>query len=171
MALELDNYILGESDDTIRVDSSDDCRAATLALTQQAQRSLEIFSHTLDQRVYNNQDLYSAVLRLATCSRYSLIRIIVKDSTDAVKRGSRLVDLSHRLSSRVQIYTPPVEYRDYSEEFVIADDVGLLHRRLATRYQGDLCFYEPQKSRQLKKFFDDCWEKSAPNPSLRRLHL
>lgn len=171
MSLALDNYILGESDETLKVDSSDECGEAVLALTRQAKRSLDIFSHTLERRVYNSQALYTAALQLATYSRYSQIRIILKDATHAIKDGSRLVELSQRLSSRVQIRTPPVEYRDVSEEFVIADDVGLLHRKLASRYEGELCFYEPLKCRQLKKFFDECWEKSAPDPNLRRLHL
>lgn len=171
MALQLDDYILGESDELLMLDSSEDCSAAVLALTQQAKRSLDIFSHSLDRRVYNGQALYSAALKLATYSRYSQIRIILKDSTDAVKRGSRLVELSHRLSSRVLMRKPPVEYRDFAEEFVIADDVGLLRRKLATRYAGEFSFYEPLTCRQLKKFFDECWEKSAPDPDLRRLHL
>lgn len=171
MAVALENYILGESDETLRVDSSEDCNAAVFALIHQAKRSLDIFTHTLDRRVYNSQALYTAALKLATHSRYSQIRIIVKDSTDAVKGGSRLVELSHRLSSRVLIRKPPLEYRDFSEEFVIADDVGLLQRKLASRYEGELSFYEPLKSRQLKKFFNECWEKSAPDPDLRRLYL
>ena len=171
MSLELDNYILGESDEAIKVYSSDECSEATLALIQQAKRSLDIYSHTLDRRVYNTQAIYTAALKLATYSRYSQLRIIIKDSTDAVKRGSRLVELNHRLSSRVLIRKPPIEYRDFSEEFVIADEIGLLHRPLATRYKGELCFYEPLKARQLRKFFDECWEKSAPDSDLRRLYL
>lgn len=140
MSLELDNFILGESDETIKVDSSDQCSEAILALIQQSKRSLDIFSHTLDHRIYNSQAIYTAALKLATYSRYSQIRIIIKDSTDVVKRGSRLVELSHRLSSRVFIRNPPIEYRDFSEELVIADEVGLLQRKLATRYEGELCF-------------------------------
>ena len=171
MPIMLDDYILGENDESIRIDSSEDCSKAVLALTRQANRSLTIFTHALDRRIYNSQDIYAAALKLATHSRYSQIRIIIKDSTDAVKRGSRLVELSHRLSSRVHFRTPPMEYRDFSEEFVIVDEIGLLHRRLATRYDADLSFYEPKKSRQLQKFFNDCWEKSAQDPNLRQLHL
>jgi len=171
MPVMLDDYILGESDESIRLDSSQDCSEAVLALVRQANRSLTIFSHKLDRRIYNSQSLYSAALKLASLSRHSQIRIIVKDSTDAVKRGSRLVELSHRLSSRVHFRTPPTEYRDFSEEFVIVDEIGLLHRRLASRYDTELSFYEPKKSRQLQKFFNECWEKSAQDPNLRQLHL
>ncbi len=171
MSVVLDEYILGESDASIKIDSSQDCSEAVLALTRQANRSLTIFTHTLDRRIYNSQSIYSVALKLASRSRHSQIRIIIKDSTDAVKRGSRLVELSHRLSSRVHFRTPPTEYRDFSEEFVIVDEIGLLHRRLASRYDAELSFYDPKKSRQLQKFFDECWEKSAQDPNLRQLHL
>lgn len=171
MTLALENLILGESDTTLRTESSDDCGAAVITLAAQAQRSLEIFSHTLDRRIYNSQAFYEAALRLASRSRHSRLRIILKDSTDVVKRGSRLVELYHRLSSRVEIRTPPLEYRDVAEEFLLADSTGLLQRKLATRYEGEVCFSDAVRCRQLKKFFDDCWEKSAPDPALRRLHL
>ncbi|HHJ80054.1 MAG TPA: hypothetical protein ENJ65_00305 [Candidatus Tenderia electrophaga] len=171
MPITLDDYILGESNETIRIDSSQDCSEAVLALTRQANRSLSIFTHKLDRRVYNSLDIYSAALKLASRSRHSQIRIIIKDTTDVVKRGSRLVELGHRLSSRVQFRTPPTEYRDFNEEFVIVDEIGLLHRRLASRYDADLSFCEPKNSRQLQKYFDECWEKSAQDPNLRQLHL
>lgn len=171
MSLTLDNYILGETSNTIKIDSSEDVSDGVLALIKQSKRSIDIFSHSLDRRVYNSQTIYSAALKLATYSRYSQIRIILKESNDAVKLGSRLVELSQRLSSRVFIRKPPIEYRDHNQEFLIADDIGLIHRNLATRYESELCFYEPLKCRQLKKFFDECWEKSAPDPDLRRLHL
>ncbi len=171
MTLALDNYILGESDDTIKIDSSENVSEAALALITQSKRSIDIFSHSLERRIYNSQAIYSAALKLATRSRYSQIRIILKESNDVVKLGSRLVELSQRLSSRVLIRKPPVEYRDHNEEFLIADDVGLLHRPVATRYEGGLSFYEPLRCRQLKKFFDECWEKSSQDADLRRLHL
>jgi len=171
MSILLDNYILGESDESIKLDSSDACSEAVLCLARQAKRSLDIYTHKLDRRIYNSLAIYSAALKLATHSRYSQVRILIKDSTDAVKRGSRLVELNHRLSSRVHIRKPPMEYRDFSEEFVIVDEIGLLRRRIASRYEADLSFYEPKASRQLSKFFDECWEKSASDPDLRRLHL
>ncbi len=171
MSVMLDEYILGESDESIKIDSSQDCSEAVLALTRQANRSLTIFTHTLDRRIYNSQGIYAAALKLASHSRHSQIRIIIKDATDAVKRGSRLVELNHRLSSRVHFRVPPTEYREFSEEFVIVDAIGLLHRRLASRYDAELSFYAPKKSRQLQKFFNECWEKSAQDPNLRQLHL
>lgn len=171
MALNLSQLTLGSSTDVLQSTSSDDVREAVTILTAQAKRSLIIFSHHLDHKIYNQQPLCDAILKLATSSRYAMVRIIVQDSSSIVKQGSRLVELSHRISSRLQIRKPPIEYKDNTEEFVIADDSGLVHRRLADRYEGEICFHAPLKCRQLLKYYDDCWEKSGADPDLRRLFL
>jgi hypothetical protein len=171
MALELKDLILGESSDTLHTSSSEEVAEGTLALTLQARRSLNIFTQHLDHRIYNSEELYDAVLKLATRSRYSLVRILIQDSMPVAKSGNRLVELSYRISSRVQIRKPPVEHEDFKEEFVIADGCGLMRRTNPNRYEGELCFNAAMKVRQLDKFFDDCWEHSAADPQLRRLHL
>ena len=171
MPHSLDTLILGESDDIIQADGHEDIYNGILKLSQQCRRQLDIFSHTLERRIYNSEQLQQAILKLATRSRHSQIRIIVKNSNDMIRRGSRLVNLSHRLGSRIQFRIPPIEYRDYIEEFVIADNIGSVHRPIASRYEGSICFKQETQTRRLSKFFDECWSKSAGDPNLRRLDI
>ncbi len=171
MALSTDNLILGESDQLLATQSSAEVREATVALAQQARRTLDIFSQQLDPRIYDNQAFVQALKSLATYSRHSLIRILIKDSTPVVKQGSRVVQLSYRISSRIQIRKPPTEYHDMAEEFFIADKKGLLHRRTGMRYEGELNFNAAVQSRRLLRLFDECWEKSGADPELRHLVL
>lgn len=171
MTIDIEKLNLGESSDLIHADTYEAISAHLIALTQQCQRHLDIFTHTLDRRIYNNEALYEAILKLATRSRYSQIRIIIKDSTDLVRRGSRLMNLSQRISSRMQFRNPPTEYRDYVEEFIVADNIGLIHRPIASRYDAHICFNEPSKARQFNKFFEECWLKSSRDPNLRRLDI
>jgi len=171
MAVELEKQILGESMELQRVEMLEDISDALLEMTQQCQRRLDIFSHTLDRRIYNSEALYQAVLKLATRSRYSQIRIIIKDTTNVVKHGNRLVTLAQRVSSRMEFRTPPVEYRDHPEEFAIIDGTGIVYRPIATRYEADIAFHAPLKAGQLNKFFEECWRKSGPDPNLRRLAI
>ena len=171
MSIELTEYTLGETGDPVELNSSEDVAAATLDIAQKASRSFDIFTHHLDHRIYNSKALYEAELKLATYSRHSLVRILVKDSTDVVKRGNRLVELSYRISSRVQIRKPPMEYQEENNEFVIADKCGLLLRRNPSRFEGELDYNSTLQARQLQKFFNECWEHSATDPELRRLHL
>ncbi len=171
MTLTIDHLVLGETNQSVPTQSSEEVREATLALTRQTRRTLDIFTQQLDQRIYNNQDFTEALKALATDNRHSLIRILIQDSIPVVKQGSRVVQLSYRISSRIQLRKPPIEYRDAAEEFLIADRKGLMYRKLGHRYEGELNFNEAVRSRRLLKFFDECWEKSGTDPELRRLVL
>lgn len=171
MPLLLNGLVLGESDTPLTTDSSEEVAEATLALTQQAHRSLYIFTQQLDHRVYNSIELYDAVLKLATRSRHSRVRILIKDSSAVTQSSNRLVELSYRISSRLLIRKTAEEQQEFNEEFVIADGCGLMRRTQPLRYEGELCFNAAIKARQLSRLFDECWEQSAADPQLRRLHI
>ena len=99
------------------------------------------------------------------------VHILLQDGRSAVQNGNRLIELSRRLSSRIQIRRPPAQYRGYSETFLLADDAGFLHRPLYTRYEGNASFNNPGITRRLKQYFLQVWEHSQPDTEMRRLHL
>jgi len=167
----LENFELGKTDTRIALDTSDDNRIAALALAQQAQRTIRIFTRDLEALVYNTQEFIVAVTGLASLGQYSHVLILIQDSTYVVKNGHRLVELAYRLSSKIKLRKPCYEYRNYNEAFLVADKDGLIHRRLADRYEGTASFHNPMEARKLAKFFDEVWEKSEPDPELRRLYL
>jgi hypothetical protein len=53
----------------------------------------------------------------------------------------------------------------------VADETGLVFRKQAHRYEGIVNFNDRGRCRQVLSDFNDSWEKSAPDPELRRLHL
>ena len=167
----IENFKLGETADQVPLEGSEDNRIAALALARQAERSLRIFTRDLEATVYNTLDFVEAVTKLATLSQYSMIHILIQDSTNVVKNGHRLVDLAYRLSSKIKLRKPCDEYRNYNEAFLIVDETGLMHKKLADRYEGMVNFNDSLEARNLAKFFDEVWEKSDPDPELRRLHL
>lgn len=171
MAVDLSQYTLGEHNETIRIEESSEVFAATLEMAKQAKRSIDIFTQQLDRRIYDDKTLYDAVLKLATSSRHALVRILIQDSTPVAKQGNRLVELSYRISSRIQIRKPATQFQDFREELCIVDGRGLIQRRNPKRYESEVCFDAPMKSRQLLKYFDECWDQSATDPELRRLSL
>ena len=109
--------------------------------------------------------------QLALRSRHSRIRVLVKDSHRAVKDGHRLVELARHLSSFIEIRKAHEDARDAAEAFLIADGIGTLHRTLASRFEGTVNFRAPLHARRLAQWFTEVWERSAPDPELRRLHL
>lgn len=162
---------LGESPQLLTMGSSEDNRDIALSLASQAQKSLCILSRDLERAIYNTAEFTAALTRLAASSRYSMIRILLQDSSDVVHRSHRLVDLSRRLSSSIHIRQPHEEHRGVTQAFLVADDTGYMRRVIAGRYEGTASFNAPGEARELMQLFELMWEKSAPDPELRRLHL
>ena len=165
------HYRLGEMQQPLDVSTSAENREIALSLASQAQKSLCILTRDLEHAVYNSPDFAEALTRLAVLSRYTTIRILLHDSTAVVRRTHRLVDLSHRLSSSIHIHQPHEEHRNITQAFLVADETGYLRRVLSSRYEGTACFHAPAEARELAQLFDRIWEKSAPDPELRRLYL
>jgi len=167
----IEDLILGESSGALALETKEQHRAAILNLTRQAKRTLDIFTRDLDPPIYNDPAFIEALTALALRSRYSQIRILVQDSGRAIKEGHRLFELSQRLSSFIQLRRPNQDYKDYNEAFCIADERGVLHRRVADRYEGTVDFNAPLEAQKLNAFFNMVWEKAELDPNLRRLHI
>jgi hypothetical protein len=166
-----DQYQLGITDAELRLDTSAHNRTAALALAEQAKRTLHIFTRDLDSPVYDQAPFIQAVSALATRSRYSRILILVQNTERAVKDGHRLIELSRRLSSFVTLRKPHSDFREYNQTFLIADEVGLLRRPIADRYNGTLNFKAPLACREYLEFFNQVWERSEADPDLRQLFI
>src|SRR3569623_653391 len=149
----IDDFNLDETSTPLSLETSEDNRAAALRLVQQARRSLDIYSRDLDKAIQG------------------AVRILVKDSSRAVKYGHRLIPLCQRLTSFIEIRRPPEEYRDYNEAFMVVDRLGYLHRKLADRYEGTAYFNAGHEARRLLIFFEEVWRASTSDPNLRRLYL
>jgi len=169
--MDLDRYKLGETAETLAIETLGDCAAVSTALAEQARRSLHIFSRDLDARLYDTEPFLAAVRQLAIGGRFSEVRILVQGTDHAVKNGHRLIELSRHLSSYIQIRAVHREYRDYNQAFLVADHAGFLHRGLADRFEAKANFYDPLEARELIRFFTKVWEASSRDPELQRLHL
>jgi hypothetical protein len=162
---------LGVDDRETDLATSEDHRAAALAMAQQACRYVDVFTRDLEPTVYNNADFVEAVARLARRSPHTYIRVLIQDSQMVVKSGHRLVELSRRLSSHFEVRKPHEDYKDYNEAFLVADGRGVIHKRFADRHEGTANFNAPRRARDLTAFFDEVWERSEPDPELRRLYI
>lgn len=169
--MDYSTHTLGETAATSAIETLDDCRAACLALTRQAGRTVHIFSRDLDPRLYDSEEFCAAARQLAISSRFSEIRVLVQDTDRAVKHGHRLVELSRTLTSSLHIRAVDGEFRNYNEAFLVADEVGFVHRTRADRFEGKVTFYNPVAAHELLRHFVKVWEASSPDPQLLRLHI
>ncbi|MDE1886895.1 MAG: acyltransferase [Gammaproteobacteria bacterium] len=151
--------------------SSGDCRQAALQLANQARRSLALFSRDLEPVIYDTADFVAAVQQLALRSRYSHIRMLVIDPQLAVSDGHRLIELTRRLSSYMEIRRPSEDHAKLAEAFLISDDTGLMFRPLASRFEGFADPDDPSQARNRLRQFDEIWEAAEPEQEFRRLGL
>jgi len=168
--IDFSNFVLGETSDHVDLDSSDDQRGAAIALVRQARRSIHIFSRDLDKKIYDYLPFLEAVQETAVTHR-GLIRILVKDSGKAVKYGHRLIQLSQRLTSFIEIRKVAEDFKEYNEAYLVADETGYVHRRHADRFEGTVRFSAAKEAHELIVFFNEVWRTSAPDPDLQRIYL
>ncbi len=167
----LSGFKLGETPDTIEVDTSTALRMIVQHMTMQATRSINIFTRQLDAMLYDNQPFIDALTALARHSKYATIQILAQDSMPAVKNGHRLIQLGQQLSSYVQIRKVHNDYRNYNHAFLVADAKGVIFREFADRYEAEIDYNKPVRARELFDFFSSVWASSEPDPQVRRLNI
>ena len=162
---------LGISDMEIELLARSDTLHATDLMLGQTQSTLEIFSRELDPELYDRQDFLDAVKQLCLRNRKARIRVLLQDPQPVVKRSHRLIELSRRLSSSIEIRQPNPDYSRYNEAFMIADECGLVHFPLADQFEGTSNFYNPVEARRKLDYFNEVWERSESPAEFRRLHI
>jgi predicted GNAT family N-acyltransferase len=168
---DLQEQKLGESRGLLSLRSRDDNREPVVRMVQQGQRSLYLFSPNLDPRIFNTPEFIEAVKQLALANTRSKVYILIIDPSAVVSRGHRIVELARRLSSHIFIHRADEEDHDRIDSFMIVDEVGLVRRAHNDRFEGAAEFNNPGEARLLLKTFNEAWERSQPEPELRRLHL
>jgi hypothetical protein len=167
----INNYILGESSEDLTVSTSQENRDIAIQMATQAARTLCIASRSLDAPIYNNSQFCQAIQDLATRSKYSRIRMLLRDVTPILQEGHCLLDLTRRLTSFMEIRCYGPDHSGFNEAFITVDGQGYIHRMLSDRYEGTANFYAPFKVKGLNKVFQEMWDNSVTDTSLRRLHI
>lgn len=164
-------YILGENNTDIPIDTSEDNHAAALRLVSQGGRSLDIFSRDLEARIYDNMEFADAVRSLAIKTRDLHVRILVIDPDFIIKHGHRLVELARRLTSHMEIRKVHEDYCNNPEAYLVVDNRGLLHRKLASRYEAVVNFNNPMTATELHNQFSEIWDRSKQYMDFKRLYI
>ena len=169
--IRLQDQILGESNHLLKLSTALEFSEAALLLAQQAKRSIQIFSHDLEGPVYNHDAFVSALTKVAHYHRISAVQILVRDTSPAVQEGHRLIAMCQQFSSDVQIRRIADDYKNNTEEFLIADQVGFLFRNEHDRYLGKVNFNDAREAGKLLRLFEEAWERGASASEVRRLYI
>lgn len=144
---------------------------ATLALIQCARHDLCLYTRDLDPVIYAAPAVVDAIRKVALSGRGAQVRILIQDPARAVRDGLRLLELSQRLSSLIHLRQPAAEDLQYAAAFALNDAGSFLYRTFGDRFEAEGDLYYPPRRDELKRYFDEVWERAEQPPELRRLSL
>jgi len=169
--LDIASMQLGIDDLEFALGSREQVRSMALTLTQQTRRELLLYTDDLEPDIFDQQAFLDAANDLVRQHQDARIRILLENSRKTVQQGHRLIELSRRRSSQIQIRRPPVQYRNHGKTFLLCDETGYYFRPLASRYEGTGNFNNPGQAAVHKKLFMEVWDQSQADGEMRRLHL
>lgn len=142
-----------------------------LALLEQTRRRARLFTHDLESRLYDRNEILDAISRVARQSRFARVEVLVFDPRPAIRDGHRLIELARRLSSFIELRQVHDDYQQDPTAFALFDDRGLLYRSQHALLNGFADYNAPNACQEKHKYFQEVWEKSSPVQEFRRLYL
>lgn len=164
-------FVLGQHDALQRFAKPEEARPHALALLQQAQRSLNLYTPDLEAWLYHHSSIQTACTRFLLANPRNRLRILIRDVTRPVKEGHRLLNLVRRLSSNSQIRRLNPDHASEECAYLLADDRGLLMRPELDSFAGYALYNDPGRCRLRQVQFDQAWDQSVSDPDLRSFLL
>lgn len=155
----------------LQLHNAEQNQLASVALTKQARRYLDIVSHNLDRKIYDNEEFSDAVKVLATSNPKAKIRLLIHDSETIVKQGHRLIELARRLSSYIEIRIQGKRFKEFNEAWLIVDSKAWIQRPFSDTYVANIDYSAARQLKETSKIFDDMWNEASNDPNLRRLNI
>ena len=172
MEFEWQDLQLGETSGPHVIDGIEQIGQASLLLAQQTSRVLLIRANTLRQQIYERPAFVEAVKQLAIRNSRTKIRILVSDIEPIKKNGHRLVELTQRLSSSIEIRVGAKDWAGDTRSFMLADECGyVLRPRWFDLHGCTVDFNNRYEAKKLGEFFQEVWDQSQADSNLRQLSL
>ncbi len=140
-------------------------------LAARGRRSLDILSQDLDPLIYDRPEFVEALRGLSLESRFSRIRLLLRDPDRLQKEGHHLLSLYRRLPSRVFMRQAHPDYAENTDEFMIVDGTAYLYRQSHERFDATADFNDKRKAELYRRQFEEIWEKSEADYQLRELKI
>jgi predicted GNAT family N-acyltransferase len=156
----------------VQFDGDGDARDVLLRVIETATRSVEIFSPLLDQSLFGDDDCVELLSEFARRAPRALVRILIVDSKLIVARGHPLLELTRRLTSKIEMRKVPDNYPvDERRSFVVADGQAVWWLPDHTVPTGWADLHNPVQARRVLDEFERLCERGIDDPDLRLLNL
>jgi len=172
LTLDIETRLLGQTNGLLRLDEPRMLQRAVAVMAAQARRELRLLTPDLEPILYDQARFLDNVTRLAVDRRGRLpVRILLIDAEPALHRGHRLIELSRKLSSAIQIQAVPAELAEQCDHYLLADDSGYCLRRYSAPDAALVDFNASAPVRRMQRDFEQLWAQGEVHSALRRLHL
>jgi hypothetical protein len=168
---QLPSFVLGESDIRVELTHLEMLKSAAMALLAQSKREVFIISPDLEHDRFDNDDFIDALSAFARSSRHTTTRLLLADPQLAVKDGHRLIALTRRLTSLIEIRQLHEDDVENCESLMVADDIGLLRCTNRDPWQGSLLPKGTPYAQQARSRFLEYWERASAVQDFRVLSI
>ncbi len=153
-------------------DRAADVRRFAVEVARGARHQLMMSARELEFDLFDHDDFVDAVKAVALAGRNVCVRLLVDDIRAAVERDHRLVQLAQRLSSKIEVRRPNVEWSGSDRPAVLLNDAGgWLKRNDPARFDAEGALLDRPRQRELQLAFDRIWEHAEPETRLRLLKM
>lgn len=136
-----------------------------------ARRELMLMSPNLDRSVFEREAFASALSTLVRETRRARIRILVRDVRSIVERGHRLLALSRRLPSAIEMRRLAEHPNWNNDTVVLRDRSAVLSYPGSDGATGSYRPGEPGRAETELTRFEELWRASVVDPELRSLSI
>jgi predicted GNAT family N-acyltransferase len=142
-----------------------------IAQARLARRELRILSPGLDTRVFEDEQLFSALRGLLRRTRQAQVKILIADARALVERGHGLLSLARRLPSGMEMRCL-AEHPDWNGDTLVLRDRDSVLAQPAS--ESDPGSYRPGdrgRGQGAVARFEELWRAGSVDPNLRALSL
>ncbi|VAX11501.1 hypothetical protein MNBD_GAMMA25-1002 [hydrothermal vent metagenome] len=171
MAIDLDKLKLGIDSGEYTLNSRADNYRYFWHMLQQSRQQLDIFSTHLDHKLYDTTEIITRLQSLIHQNQHTRIRLLLRNPRHLLSYGHRIVELSRRLSTYIEIRQLAETCDEHIESFCLFDRQGIIYRPNAEQFEGWFSFHAGVRVKSISGFFNEAWDTSLPCHETRRLYL
>ena len=144
---------------------------AAIRVIGNARYELALMSVHLDAKAFASEAFVERLREFILSHRRARLRVLLHDPRSAISNSIRLVEFGRLLTSRIEFRECNEEACKLPEEYLIADEVSVLHRgapdQLDAKYYADA----PRVARSQLKAFNAIWDECVVARELSALGI
>lgn len=164
--------MLSTDSNTIQTfDSREQAKCVVSELIEQARREINFFGTNIDHTLFDDSDVIEKLSAFARRNQRTIVRFLVHSTDENTRKGHQLISLSQRLTSSILIHRTESTQQTDNDMFLLVDDKAYAYFKTHQFYQGKVEIDSPHQVKKLRQRFDNMWNKSTVDTSVRRLDL